>query len=84
MGIEIERKFLIESSLWSPQSEGTPFRQGYLSSAEDCAVRVRLAGDDGFRTVKGASSSVSRLEFEYRIPRNDAVDLLDKLCGPAF
>jgi adenylate cyclase len=45
---------------------------------------VRLAGDEAFLTVKGASSGVSRLEFEYRIPRDDAVVLLDNLCGPAL
>ena len=84
MGVEIERKFLIDPSLWSPQGVGTPFRQGYLSSAEHCVVRVRLAGDEAFLTVKGATRGVSRLEFEYRIPRDDAVVLLDRLCGPAL
>jgi len=84
VGVEIERKFLIDPSLWSPQGVGTPFRQGYLSSAEHCVVRVRLAGDEAFLTVKGATRGVSRLEFEYRIPRDDAVVLLDRLCGPAL
>ncbi|ARN79830.1 CYTH domain-containing protein [Methylocystis bryophila] len=84
MGLEIERKFLVDPSLWSPQGEGTLFRQGYLSSAEACVVRVRLAGDEAFLTVKGATSGVTRLEFEYRIPREDAMVLLDMLCGPAI
>jgi len=82
MGVEIERKFLIDPSRWSPQGEGTLFRQGYLSSAENCVVRVRLAGDEAFLTVKGATVGVRRLEFEYRIPRDDAVALLNELCGP--
>jgi adenylate cyclase len=83
MGLEIERKFLVDPSLWSPQDEGTLFRQGYLSSAETCVVRVRLAGDDAFLTVKGATSGVTRLEFEYRIPQEDAIVMLGKLCESA-
>jgi len=82
MGVEIERKFLIDPARWTPQGAGTPMRQGYLSSAKHCAVRVRIAGDDAFLTVKGVTNGVSRLEFEYAIPRADAEALLAQLCAP--
>lgn len=82
MGVEIERKFLIDPARWTPQGEGTLLRQGYLSSAKECVVRVRLAGDEAFLTVKGVTEGVSRLEFEYAIPRVDAEALLAQLCAP--
>jgi adenylate cyclase len=80
MGIEIERKFLVDRERWTPEDEGTLYRQGYLSDKKDCVVRVRIAGDEAYLTVKGASEGVTRLEFEYPIPRPDAEALLERLC----
>lgn len=80
MAVEIERKFLVNKELWKPQSDGVAYRQGYLSRVEDRVVRVRIAGGVAFLTIKGRSSNVSRLEFEYPIPVEDAQTLLDLLC----
>lgn len=81
MAREIERKFTVKRGLWSPDpSQGVRYRQGYLSSAPDRVVRVRVAGDAGFLTVKGRTQGVERREFEYRIPRPDAETMLDELC----
>jgi CYTH domain-containing protein len=45
-------------------------------------VRIRIAGDEAFLTIKGPVSGISRAEFEYPIPLEDARHLL-KLCeGP--
>ena len=44
-------------------------------------VRVRLAGESGFLTVKGPSRGIARAEYEYRIPAGDAEEMLDGLCG---
>jgi adenylate cyclase len=82
MGVEIERKFLIDAARWTPQSPGTLLRQGYLASEKDCAVRVRIAGSEAFLTIKGVTNGVSRLEFEYPIPFADAETLLAQLCAP--
>jgi CYTH domain-containing protein len=41
---------------------------------------VRVAGDDAFVTIKGATTNLNRLEFEYQIPRCDGEVLLDELC----
>jgi CYTH domain-containing protein len=41
---------------------------------------VRIAGDQGFLTVKGKSRGLSRAEFEYAIPVEDAAAMLDGLC----
>jgi len=59
---------------------GTLYRQGYLSSVKERVVRVRIAGDRGFLTIKGLTTGVSRLEFEYPIPLPDATVMLDQLC----
>jgi adenylate cyclase len=79
MAQEIERKFLVRRDAWRPAGAGTPFRQGYLSSHADRVVRVRIAGEEAFLTVKGATRGVTRSEFEYAIPVADAAAML-ALC----
>jgi adenylate cyclase len=76
MNIEIERKFLLKNKLWKKDIEGTYYIQGYLSKGDKSTVRVRIAGDQAFLTVKGKTSGISRKEFEYTIPCPDAVELL--------
>ena len=81
MGIEIERKFLVGSDQWrAAAGPGTRYRQGYLYAQADGAVRVRVAGDEAWLTVKGATRGIERLEFEYVIPRADAEAMLEHLC----
>lgn len=80
MGFEIERKFLVTGTAWKGPAEGVFTRQGYLSSAADRTVRVRIAGNEGFLTVKGKSQGLSRAEFEYAIPVEDAAAMLEGLC----
>lgn len=80
MAVEIERKFLITPGAWSPRDGGDHIRQGYLSVAPDCTVRVRTRGTRGYLTVKGPTVGLSRAEFEYEIPFGDATEMLDRLC----
>lgn len=56
------------------------YRQGYLSTDKARTVRVRIAGDEAFITIKGPASGISRPEFEYEIPVSDAAAMLDELC----
>lgn len=77
---EIERKFLVVSRAWRKGAKGTLYRQGYLSSRKDRIVRVRVAGNKAFLTVKGASIGASRDEFEYPVPVRDAEVMLRRLC----
>ena len=75
MAIEIERKFLVVGDEWR-SAPPIYFCQGYLSSHKERTVRVRIADDRGFMTIKGKSTGASRIEFEYDIPVTDAKQLL--------
>jgi len=79
MGQEIERKFLVKGDAWRV-GEGVPYRQGYLNRTIERTVRVRRVGDKGYLTIKGETHGLSRLEYEYEIPANEAEVLLDLLC----
>jgi len=80
MGIEIERKFLVRKELWVPPKSGIRIRQGYLCLDPERTVRIRLAGEAGYLTIKGASSGGARSEFEYPLPAEEAGELLGNLC----
>ena len=78
MGIEIERKFLVRGDQWKI-AEPIYYCQGYLCSDKERTVRVRIAGNKGLLTIKGIRTGMSRPEFEYEIPLDDARQLLT-LC----
>ena len=75
MGIEIERKFLVVGDAWRA-APAVFYSQGYLNRDKARTVRVRIAGEEAFLTIKGASVGASRAEFEYPIPVWDARELL--------
>jgi adenylate cyclase len=76
MATEIERKFLVKTDLWARPERGTRLVQGYLTTSGRSTVRVRIAEDHAFVTIKGRSLGISRAEFEYEIPVEDAEELL--------
>lgn len=81
MGIEIERKFLVKNELWRPEvTSFTLLRQGYLTSQNNAAVRVRVAGEHAFINIKSTTAGLQRTEFEYQIPLADAEAILDCLA----
>ena len=82
MAVEIERKFLVRGDSWNEGTPGVRIAQGYLSLDPARSVRVRLAGDNAWLTVKGASTGITRAEFEYPIPVDDARALLE-ICLPS-
>lgn len=83
MASEIERKFLVEGDGWRDdvsKADAEQIVQGYLHAAESHSVRIRLRNGDAKLTVKGATRGITRDEFEYDIPPDDARAMLD-LCG---
>ena len=80
MAKEIERKYLVKAGTWIPQDGGVHFKQGYLNSQKERVVRVRIEGTKAKLTIKGVTTGVTRSEFEYPLPIDDASILLDQLC----
>ncbi len=81
MGIEIEKKFLLRNDAWRTEADaGTAFRQGYLVGSDKASVRVRIEGDNANINIKSATLGITRQEFEYPIPLEDAQNLLENLC----
>ena len=79
MALEIERKFLVRGDGYKAAASGSVrMVQGYLSSASGRTVRVRIAGDRGFLTIKGPSddAGLSRFEWEKEITAAEAEALL--------
>jgi len=76
MPLEIERKFLVDTLKWKPAVEGTRLVQAYLSIDPNPTVRIRIAGDQAFLTIKGRTKGISRPEFEYEIPVDDAQEMM--------
>ncbi len=84
--IEIERKFLVVSDDFKRGAfKKTRIIQGFLNTAKERTVRVRIKGNKGFLTVKGKSTNdgLSRFEWEKEIDKTDAEALL-KLCDPTI
>lgn len=80
MPLEIERKFLLRSDAWKAAvSESRPLHQGYLNADKARTVRVRVAGQDAFLTVKGPNAGPVRQEYEYSIPVAEALAMM-ALC----
>ena len=82
MAQEIEHKYLVRSAVWRKQAQqGEHYRQGYLCADPERSVRVRAGSKRAFLTIKTGRSSgqngLSRGEFEYPIPLEDANQLLD-------
>ena len=80
MGLEIERKFLVQGDGW--KSLGTPvlFNQGYLNRNPERSVRVRIEGDMAKINIKAQRGTLRRIEYEYAIPVKDATFLLEHVC----
>jgi adenylate cyclase len=83
MGLEIERKFLVEKGFVDGLSGGFRMKQGYIDTVGLSSVRARIKGDRGFLTIKGprTEDGLSRPEYEYEIPLQDATQIVDSLCG---
>lgn len=79
MNIETERKFLVRDEGFKAQAVKTlRIKQGYIAHDAGRTVRVRIADDKGYLTIKGPSMNggISRFEWEREIPLQDAEDLM--------
>lgn len=76
MGLEIERKFLVNKDLFKPSSKGEVIHQRYLKRGSDHSIRIRIMGNVAFLTIKSRVSDIVRNEFEYEIPLKDANEMI--------
>ena len=79
MATEIEKKFLVVGEDWRELGQPRYYQQAYLSINKGRTVRIRIVEDDAWLTIKGLKVGLSRPEFEYRIPLDDAKQLME-LC----
>lgn len=78
---EIERKFLVVDGAVTrilQGAQGVRIRQGYLSTGPNVTLRVRLKGEGAYLTVKLGRVGISCDEFEYPIPMNEALEMLQR------
>jgi adenylate cyclase len=82
MALEIERKFRVSNDGWRERAaSGIRHRQGYFPLEKHFALRIRVAGDQGFLTIKGpAEGRFTWKEFHSEIPKEDAEEILSNLC----
>ncbi len=81
LGLEIERKFLVKGTTWKTDSP-IFYSQGYLNLDKERTVRIRIAGEQAFLTIKGLSMGVMRPEFEYSVPVSDAEEMMELCMQP--
>lgn len=84
MGVEIERKFLVDNNKLPHLINGYTIKQGYIQTVNHTTVRIRIRDKEAFLTIKGKNEGATRLEFEYPIPLHDANDMLNTLCETSF
>ena len=83
--IEIEKKFLVNRTLWESSvfkknARRVYLKQGYLSNSRHATIRIRLKKNQGILTIKGRNTGLERSEYEYTIPYKDACQIFDNLC----
>ena len=80
MAIEIERKFLVKKIPHDDIIYSHKIRQGYIAKNKDRVIRIRQKENEYYITIKGNKIGISRFEFEYTIPKDDAKILLENFC----
>jgi adenylate cyclase len=80
MGLEIERKFLIEKDLWYAvkKPSGILIQQAYLVNEPEKVIRIRVADSSGYLTIKGSTINATRSEYEFPIPKTEALQIMDQ------
>jgi len=83
MGVEIERKYLVDLKKWEKVDKPIPMHlvQGYIHKEPSKTVRVRVADTKGYITIKSKTTGISRFEYEYEVPLTDAREMLATFCG---
>lgn len=70
MNREIERKFQVVNDLYKSGSTSCLYKQGYLCTDKERTVRIRIAGEKGYITIKGRTTGAAgpNTNMRYRLP----------------
>jgi CYTH domain-containing protein len=82
MAKEIERKFIVKNEVWENFKKPVPsfILQGYLLITDETTIRVRYTETKGTMTIKGKQQGISRDEYEYEIPFDEAKEIFENHC----
>ena len=81
MPTEIEKKFLVQNDSWRAHViRYSHFKQGYMSSNVSCSIRVRIEAKNAWLNIKSATLGITRKEYDYEIPVDEAEEMLASLC----
>ncbi len=83
MAKEIERKFLVRTDGWKKAvTSETRIRQAYIAAEPGRSVRIRTRNDETAQlTIKFGKGMLTRDEFEYSVPHDDALEMLAFAVG---
>ena len=84
MAKEIERKFLVDKTKLPKLENGITIKQGYINTNDESVVRIRYTNEISYLTIKGKRKGITRSEYEYEIPSNDAKEMLEELCHKIY
>ena len=77
MAKEIERKFLVDQGLVPKNIIGEEYIQAYIAINDQGIVRIRIKGSIALLTIKTSEKGMTRNEFEYEVPLEDAKSLVE-------
>lgn len=78
--LEIERKFLVQSTDWGAPRSSAAMAQGYVFVGPDRSLRVRRVGDRHILTLKVSAGGIGRHELEWEVDPEEGWLILDQLC----
>jgi len=83
MGKEIERKFLVKGEFIHLAIKEIKILQSYMSIDTDKTIRLRIADDKAFISIKSRvrNNSIIRDEWEIPLPVSEALEMM-KICLP--
>jgi adenylate cyclase len=83
MATETERKFLVRSEFRHLAVREIKIVQAYLSIDPQKTIRIRIADNKAFLTVKSRpkKNTITRNEWEVEVPVTDAQEMMD-ICLP--
>jgi adenylate cyclase len=76
---EIERKYLVKQGIHNVIAKIRPHQitQAYLVNEKSKSVRIRIMDEVAYLTIKSDMIGITRKEYEYEIPVNEALSLIE-------